>query len=203
VRLAIDVDGVLADWNTGFLKALRETSGRYLGPSLLPQSYFLPPTWDWPEALGYTPDEIARAWAHTREEMFWWSDLRALPGAGAFLSRLSDVQNMEGWEVYFITSRGCHEPNGTGFIKQQTEEWLEDLAVDCPTVIVRAQHKGDICAALRLDGLIDDKPSHLHEARRACGAGFRTWLRAAPYNVEPLDPEVRVLHTLDEFWEDL
>jgi hypothetical protein len=199
MRLAVDCDGVLADWNTAFLHLLQQTSGRYLGPILPFGRSHLPDTWDWPEALGYTKKEINAAWDETRKGC-WWEYLAPLPGACDFLMRINDVANDDpAWEVYFVTSRGGRG-RPAGDIKRQTEEWLDARGMACPTVIVRAAHKGDVCHALGLDALIDDKPSHLHAALRACGPTFRAFLKAAPYNVEPLDPAVTTLHSLDEFW---
>jgi len=198
MRLAIDMDGVLADWNTAFLRLLCETSGRELATLSPTTRRYEPTTWGWPKALGYTSKEISAAWAKTNE-LSWWEDLEPLPGAREFLRALKQrCYDYPEWEAYFLTSR----QRKTAFIKEQTESWLHWHGFSPnPTVIVNCAHKGDVCHALGLEGLIDDKPSHLFEAERACGPAFRTFLKATTYTVdEKLPQETVVLHTLEDFW---
>lgn len=202
MRLACDVDGCLADFNTAFLPLLQRVSGRSLGLALTPGQRYCPDTWAWPRALGFTAAEISRAWAEVSESDAWWADLRPLPGAETFLNTALDRAHQDDtFEIVFLTAR----QRQSRFVRQQTEEWLRAWLLpgmyDNVTVLVGAQHKGDLCHALGLDAILDDKPSHLTEARRACGPTMRTFLKAATYNADhKVEAEATVIHTLDEFW---
>lgn len=209
MRIAFDMDGVLVDWNTAFLQRLTEVSGRALAEPDRFTRRFLPGSWNWPRDLGYTSREIDAAWRST-EDGHWWEALTPLPGVSTFLNRLHEwAYDYPQHEVVFLTSRQRRSP----FLKQQTERWLLRNGFDgdaysrvspFPTVLVDVQHKGDVCHALGLEALVDDRPSHLAEARRACGPSFRTFLRAAPYNLDTkLDAETVVLHSLEDLWEHL
>lgn len=208
MRIAIDCDGVLCDFSTAFLRQLTEVSGRALAEPDRFTRRFLPGSWNWPRDLGYTSREIDAAWRST-EDGHWWEMLTPLPGVSTFLTRLHEwVYDSPQHEVVFLTSRQRRSP----FLKQQTERWLLEhgfrVGLDAfpplPTVLVDVQHKGDVCHALGLDALVDDRPSHLAEARRACGPSFQTFLRAAPYNLDTkLDAETVVLHSLEDLWEHL
>ena len=210
MRIAFDCDGVLADFNTAFLQRLTEVSGRALAEPDRTTRRFLPGSWHWPQDLGYTSREIDAAWRST-EDGQWWEDLSPLPGVPTFLNRLHEwAYDDPQHEVVFLTSRQRRSP----FLKQQTERWLAargfgggggfEAQPPFPTVLVDVQHKGDVCHALGLEALVDDRPSHLAEARRACGPSFQTFLRAAPYNLDTkLDAETVVLHSLEDLWEHL
>ncbi len=202
MKIAIDCDGVLVDFNTGFLRLLCETSGRELATLSPTTRRYDPDTWDWPKALGYTSKEISAAWAKTNE-LAWWEELEPLPGAALFLDHLAArCYDYPEWEAYFVTSR----QRKTAYIKEQTEVWIREHSPNTrnATVLVNCAHKGDVCQALGLDGLIDDKPSHLFEAERACGPTFRTFLKATTYTVDSkLPQETIVLHTWDDFWRAL
>jgi hypothetical protein len=209
MRLACDVDGVLCDWNSAFLKVLIETSGRDCGPILGQHEIFIPESWDWPRDLGYTNDEVRAAWKTVSERSGWWEYLAPMPGAHEFLATLHNrCEEDPEWEAVFLTSRRRSTP----FIKQQTELWLarngfggadgDPAFSPYPTVLVGAEHKGDVCQALRLDALIDDKPSHLHEAAACCGPKFKPFLFTTGHNAASLvPPQTTLLYTLHEFWE--
>lgn len=198
MRLIVDIDGVCADFNTGFLKALRRVTGRELAPLDDATGRYLPTTWHWPGTLGVTPEDVCAAWKHIDLiDDWWWEDLRPLPGAVEFLRRL-DLWSSEtpGAEVVFVTSRGINR-----FAGAQTRRWLMAHGVLAPTVLMEVEDKAAVAKALMVDVMIDDKPEHLYATRRACGSHPKLYLRAAPYNVDPmgcLEHDVTILHSLDE-----
>jgi uncharacterized HAD superfamily protein len=143
-KLGIDIDGVLAEFNNGFAKVLRETAGR----DLLPKDCSNPPVWDWPQHYGYSKEEVSTAWAEVSRGGTFWNDLGVVKGSESFCQ---DLPACPDDEVYFITARmGLN-------VKLQTEDWLEfhQLAHN-PTVLI-AYDKGPLAKSLRLTHFIDDK----------------------------------------------
>lgn len=145
--LGIDIDGVLADFNTAYRAKLLEVTGR----DLCPPDVSNPPTWEWPSFYGYTEAEEDMVWEQIEQASLFWEDLRRLPDADIFLHLLASLPQTD--DIYFVTSR----PGLTA--KGQSERWLEMCGYGGATVTIAlpSHNKGPLAAALNLTHFIDDK----------------------------------------------
>ena len=185
MRIGIDIDGCLADFNSGFRDLIIAETGREI-PEV---SDTFPHCWNWPAAVGVTPEENARLWSIVRDgNSYFWSRLSALPGAANTLQYLT-ARAYAGDEVYFITSR----PGQCA--KRQTESWLirNGYNIEPPTVLI-SDRKGFTARGLELDVFIDDKPENCldvcDESRARVFLVDAPWNRRAclaPYDVPRVD----------------
>jgi 5'(3')-deoxyribonucleotidase len=151
LRIGVDVDGVLADFNAGFIDRVIHVTGR----DLFPARPFDIPTWNYPEHYGYTGAEVSAVWEDIKADPWFWRNLPAYPHTTQALGLLMEAMRM-GHFVYFITAR-------PGVLaKQQTEEWIDTqykrmvLGAPHATVLI-SSHKGLCAKGLDLDFYIDDR----------------------------------------------
>lgn len=194
LRLGIDLDGCLADFEYGYLLKLQAASG---GNLLLPFGED-PPCWDWATEVGYTREQDARAWDSIKGDAMFWATLRPMLGAQKALTVLAQLYH-EGHEVYFITNR----PGVASHM--QSMVWLINMGFPTPTVLI-AENKGPVVAGLKLTHFLDDKPSNL-ESALAEAPECKLFLLSHRYN-EGEQPElaakgVRVIKKLQEFFQGL
>jgi len=162
IRIAFDIDGVLAD----FAAAFREVELRLFGPA---------------SAVGFERPEIeaeheeavaARAtaeavrpvdgrrrrdviWKAIRETPDFWTLLKPLDPTA--VARIHEMMVRKRWEVVFITQR----PSTAGqTVQRQTQVWLRDQGFEMPSVLVIAGSRGAAAAALRLNFHVDDNPQN-------------------------------------------
>ena len=164
MKLGLDLDGVLANFNEGFRRRLISANGRDMNIQPNPTG----PYWDWPQYYGYTNDEVKATWDSIRTDPDFWQYLEAMPGASAFLNWLWRIVADTNWnngrfteehnvEVYFLTSRN-HGP----MVKRQTELWLLRNGWEGPaTVLITRGSKGPIAKSLGLTHVLDDRPENL------------------------------------------
>lgn len=145
MKIGIDVDGCLADFNTDYIAHIVKTTG----VDLFPPRPFDIPTWDYPAYYGYTKEQTAKAWGLVLEHELFWYSLVPYPGVIETLERLSRLRH-QGHDIYFITNRPGNRS------KRQTESWLQSFGYLGPTVLISADKAG--CAhVLSLDAYVDDK----------------------------------------------
>lgn len=188
--VGIDIDGILADFQTGFAPVLVKTSGRDLFPY---HPYSDPPCWDWPEYLGYSKEEVTGALNDVKSNPKFWEKLEAYPDVDEIMNRLWNMQKA-GHEVYFITNRMGITP------KHQTDRWLyarTPSILPSPTVLVSAQ-KGMSAAALELTHYIDDKPSNCTDVIKYRGLKTLTYLLDRPWNQEGAGSYVQRVKSVNE-----
>jgi hypothetical protein len=181
--IGVDIDGVLARFEGGFIPLLRRVTGK----RLIPNDYD-PQVWQWPTQVGYSKDEEAAAWATLKVDPFFWYSLPVLPDAPSFLGALKDSEH----DVYFITNRmGVN-------VKRQTELWLEPY-YSRPTVLI-TPHKGLAARTLSLDSYIDDKRENCLEV--ATIPGVRVYMPRRQYNTlaDP-HPQITPVHSILEMLE--
>jgi hypothetical protein len=159
MRLAFDLDGVLADLHTPFVKAALEPfpelepaavqSGDAAHPDDGSDDGDVPPVLP---GLNLTRKQSDAVWRHLAAiENFWESLAEVEPGAIAQLAKLSEERR---WEVLFITSR----PTSNGrTVQRQSQRWLEARGFPLPSVFVVHGSRGRIAAALDIDVVIDDR----------------------------------------------
>lgn len=163
MRVAFDLDGVLADLHGAFSRTARE-----LFPSLdekvlaSPSTGASPPMGESDEPVEIpeadTKPELSRSqvnavWGRlTSTENFWESLQEIEPGA---IARLHGLTMERGWEVMFLTSRPF-VPGRT--VQRQTQRWLERHGFSLPSVFVVKQARGRMADAFELDVVVDDRP---------------------------------------------
>lgn len=144
--IGCDIDGVLADFNSGFIRRTIQVTGR----DLFPERPFDIPMWNYPEHYGYTSKEVTAVWKNIKLDTNFWATLPAFEGTMEFLFALEQRQD-EGDGIYFVTARPGVEA------KHQTERWLRCHGFrNNPTVLISSA-KGKCAEALDLDAYIDDR----------------------------------------------
>lgn len=189
MRLVFDVDGVLADFNSGFRRLAHAMFGTPVEPDL--NNY----VWD-NYGGGITEDQVDRVWNRIKQDEFFWTLLEPL----ATMHELQKIYLLsQEHDVYFVTSRVGKNP------KRQTEVWLHNTTgIDCPTVIV-SNRKGEVCAGIGADYCLDDK------AGNAVYVGYhspktKSRLLDAPYNRfdhEVLGSKVRRVKSVSEYLDEI
>jgi hypothetical protein len=184
LRIAFDMDGVLADMEAELVRQAEILFGRPMtrrldervgdpGPGATSGGGGAGETP--PEATGSNqtaaetaPDNVPplvklnmssrqqrRLWHHVESiENFWQTLNETEPG---IVSRLAAIANDRRWEVIFLTKR----PESAGVTAQvQSQRWLESKGFTLPSVYVVQGSRGRIAAALGLDIVIDDRPEN-------------------------------------------
>lgn len=151
MRVGVDVDGVLADFNRAFITRVIQVTGRNLFPA-----GYEPTTWGYPTEVGYTLEEEAAVWETITEDRCFWSSLTPYPETRAAVEYLHHRAYTHRDDVYFITARPGLDA------KKQTEAWLRAQFghvsgfLSNPTVLI-TKHKGLAARTLDLDVYIDDR----------------------------------------------
>lgn len=187
MRIGIDVDGILADFNAHYIPLIVKLTGR----DLFPPEY-VPTTWEYPAILGYTTEEITAVWSYIENNKWFWYDLPTYPETNDSIRYLAN-RAKAGDDLYFITSR----PGKTS--KAQTEGWLARQGIialgseymtvkHIPHITVLISSEKGLCArALKLDAYIDDRWENCLSIPfgLAPGVGTRTFLLDRPWNRAP------------------
>jgi hypothetical protein len=172
LRLAFDLDGVLADMDSALVRqaealfgepmtrTLQEPAGEAgSGQSAAPKGADEPGD-DADRVpsivkLDMTSRQERRLWHHVQSiENFWETLPENEPGV---IQRLAAIATDRRWEVIFLTRR----PETTGATAQvQSQRWLESKGFTLPAVYVVQGSRGRIAASLRLDFVVDDTPEN-------------------------------------------
>jgi hypothetical protein len=163
MRIAFDLDGVLADLHEPFVQAaLRlfpELDASSIGAADVGAS---PPDEEAPSEPEPADSHVALSnrqadavWKYLGAVDNFWEGLSEIEtGAIAKLAKLADER---GWEVIFITSR----PRSAGrTVQRQSQRWIQHLGFPMPSVFVVHGSRGRVADALRLDVVVDDRPEN-------------------------------------------
>lgn len=188
MRIGFDVDGVLADFNTGFIKRVIHVTG----VDLFPPRPFDIPMWDYPQHYGYTEAQVNAVWENIKADATFWRRLPEYPGTESFLFGTIESLDREGNDVYFITSR----PGIAA--KKQTENWIRAAGLNWmePTVLISSA-KGLCAHALRLDIYVDDRWENCLDVV-ATSEGTKVYLLDQPWNQERSHPAIERISSLQE-----
>jgi hypothetical protein len=177
-RLAIDIDGVLANFNHVYTKIVIEESGKDLFPVGWKLNKNFPPVWEHPEYYGYTAEEVQKAWRRIESDMYFWESLPPIHESET-RKEIKVLNNLahSGHYIYFLTSR-------LGFMaKQQTERWLKKYGMDNPTVLIANHDKVSVVDGLDCDFVIEDNLDMANKMSQHL-VGVEVYLYNAPYNRE-------------------
>jgi hypothetical protein len=181
LRIAFDLDGVLADMEAALVRQAESVFGEAIvrtlqkpaDPAERAEAQPQPAPRDDPsdsqdpqsaEAADGTPP-IARLnltarqerklWRHVATVQNFWETLEETePG---IVARIAETAAKRRWEIIFLTKR----PKTTGATSQvQSQRWLVSKGFPLPSVYVVQGSRGRIAAALALDVVIDDRPEN-------------------------------------------
>lgn len=169
LRIGLDLDGVLADFNSAFSNLILDRYGIACGP---------PVVWDWPEYYGVTSEQVKTlfAWIETHPE--WWISLKPEDDAQEAVDSVRSWILADKADCYVITSRPGRR---THFYSQR---WVSrHVAPHVPVLMAdRPLHKGLLAQGLGLTHFLDDKPVNV-EAVRQASPGTASLLLSRPWNL--------------------
>lgn len=150
MKIALDMDSVLCDWNAPFAALLSSLTGKACDPGA-----GWPAVWDWPAAAGFTPDDVAKTWVFLGENPDWWFHLPPTPEASQLITDGRLTRLFEDHDVVVVTNR-------MPIAARATQAWLQHWGgVEYPTVLTHRGDKGPLLDALAVDVAVDDKPANL------------------------------------------
>lgn len=167
LRIAFDLDGVLADMGS----ALRREERRLFGTSEQPGETVEEGEQEGPEtveteaATGQVAAEMTKHGLTAREQRLLWRSIANIENFWETLDEieegsvrsLADIAAERRWEIIFLTKR----PTTTGFTSQiQSQRWLERQGFALPSVFVVDGSRGKIAEALGLAVVVDDLPTN-------------------------------------------
>lgn len=172
-KIAVDCDGVLADFNSGFIELVRRVF-----PGRLPRDY-VPTTWDYNGLL--TPQEMDRVWDEMKKQENWWLSLNPyMDNVGALATFMHTRTKMD---VHIVTAR----TKGSGLtVAKQTSMWLNGCGVfssiNYLSVITgcESDEKAHIYQILGVEYSIDDKQETVEQCQRL--EGHKAALLDRPWN---------------------
>jgi hypothetical protein len=145
LRIALDIDGVLADMESELVRQAALVFGEAGArkPSVPPS------------LKNMTMRQQRKLWRHVESIENFWETLEELePGV---IARLAELAGNRRWEIIFLTKR----PESAGATAQvQSQRWLESKGFSLPSVYVVQGSRGRIAAALGLDFVVDDRPEN-------------------------------------------
>jgi hypothetical protein len=168
MRIAFDLDGVLADLHGAFAQAaLRLFPELDVATIGSPEVGWSPPdevTETSPKPSVQIPvannvlltsrqtDAVWRALSGVND--FWETLAEIEPG---MIKRLATIADERRWEILFVTSR----PKSAGrTVQRQSQRWLQRLGFEMPSVYVVHGSRGQIAKALQIDVVVDDRPEN-------------------------------------------
>ena len=180
LRIGLDVDGVLADFNPAYIELLTKQTGIKF-PEVNDQ---YPDTWNYDRAAGVKKEDETAVWNIIKGSEDFWFKLLPYHNVCAFLVWLKYLRQ----DTYFITNR-C------GSAKSQTERWLHKAGYPEPTVLISSE-KAMVCKALNITHYIDDKNENCNDVK--CYASrTKGYMLKRPWN-EPIESVPR-LSSLKDF----
>lgn len=168
MRVAFDIDGVIADFVRSFTKIPWNIFGDHT---------FVPWTTPEQEQWGFPPHfQYERTWEYVKAQYNWWMTLKPLINNYEIAMLNNAIDNHD---VYFITSR----PRTKGFSAEtQSKLWLSSIGViseHASVIATQAGKKGVLCKALDIDVAIDDRVGGVQEIMEQ---GINCFTRRWKYN---------------------
>ena len=166
MRIAFDLDGVLADLHGPFVRAAvalyPELEASAIGAADIGAS---PPDSESEAGEREAPDpqisvpltrrQSDAVWRHLAARENFWESLDEIE-AGT-IARIAALADEHRWEVIFITSR----PSSSGAtVQRQSQRWLAAHGFALPSVYVVHGSRGRVAEALDLEVVMDDRPEN-------------------------------------------
>lgn len=171
LRLGIDLDGVVADFNRGWTSAYNDAFGASLAPDMVE-------SWDSPLSLTHFPDMAAFwDWAKDHGGHSVFRHLEPYPTAIETLQELDGA----GHQLVILTAK-------PDWARTDTLRWLADH--DVPT---REIHLTEDKHAVPCDVYLDDAPGQVEQLARVRGEQATVCRFVRPWN----DPVARALDVHD------
>jgi hypothetical protein len=171
LRIAFDLDGVLADMDTALVRQAEivfgEQIARALEASAAPvdgRSDSQDPQAAPSDSADGTPP-VARLRMTSRQERTLWRHVATVENfwetleetEPAIVARLAKLAVERRWEIIFLTKR----PKTLGATAQvQSQRWLASKGFPLPSVFVVRGSRGRIAASLDIDVVVDDRPEN-------------------------------------------
>ncbi len=155
--ILIDVDGVLASFESEWVKIYNRVTGNSISPEQLTD-------WDYMSYLPGADDPRIEKYTHARG---FCLDLPEYPGAVDAVKRIAEVA-----DIVFVTS-----PLGSPYWAHEREKWLEKR-FGSDSEIISTRHKRRVPGRM----LIDDRPLNIEQWLKAWPDG-RGVLFAQTYNL--------------------
>lgn len=194
MKIGIDLDGVLCEFNHAFAELLAEANGKDLLPTGWREDPSVFHCWEWDLHYGYSSEVIGRALRYVQHSRRFWEGLQPLDGAEEVLRHLNQMAKDGTVDCYFITNRSGLQA------KVQTERWLLNRGLCYPTVLL-ASDKVPLIRSLGLTFYADDRLQTMLEL--VTTAEKEKWLVSSnfylvdtPWNQVGRIPGLKVVDTL-------
>lgn len=189
MTLGLDIDGVLADFITPFLKLLEARSG---GGPIDPDSITDPNFLKHPFL---TREIIFECMEAASYDPGFWREMAPLPSSDQWqtLDRMSREH-----EVVFITHRWVRD---TYDIHHVTCDWLRRHGVTRPVVYFTQEKKSALIRKLGVELFVDDRHENCEDIATETDATVLMPHRS--YNRSFSHPKVRRIREFDELWTHL
>jgi 5' nucleotidase, deoxy (Pyrimidine), cytosolic type C protein (NT5C) len=179
MRIAFDLDGVLADLHGAFAEAAHklfpELDSAAIGS---PEVGSSPPDAETETALKpsvpisrasdipLTPRQSDAVWRALADITDFWESLQEIETG--MIRRLAELADERRWEILFVTSR----PRSAGrTVQRQSQRWLQQHGFPMPSVYVVHGSRGQIAKALQIDVVVDDRPENCLDVALESQAG--------------------------------
>ena len=180
--VGVDVDGILADFNEGYVKLLGSIAPDVKFP---PLGDTYPDTWNYHLAAGVSKEQNKQSWDYIKNSETFWFDLNPYHNTVSFLVWLKGFSRRH--DVYFITNRMG------GNAKFQTERWLHKAGFGEPTVLLSAT-KALACNAVEIDYYVDDKNENVRDVAQNAPK-TKCYMLQRPWNEQINNvPRIESLH---------
>jgi uncharacterized HAD superfamily protein len=186
MTVGLDIDGVVADFITPFLKLLETRSGSgCIDPASITDPNFM-------QHPFLTKELIAECMETASYDPQFWRAMTPLLTADQWqtLERMSREH-----EVVFVTHRWVRD---TYDIHTITCDWLRSRGLTRPVVHFTQENKSALIRSLKVKLFVDDR--HENCADVADETNALVFMPNRPYNQAFTHPKVQRIHALDELW---
>jgi len=188
LRVGIDLDGVLAQFDAPALELMRQIQPTGIADVVF-DDITHPDTWGWPAKYGVTPATSREFWKRVcTSDTAFWNRLPVTSEVDMSLKRLLDGPDIQ---TYYVTSRPFAAIAAT-------QSWLDRFGFKGTLIVVKSGTKGHVVNALGLHALIDDKMENLTDVLESCKRSCVPILLSKPWNKNDIHPYIQTVTTVRE-----